>query len=1068
MKYSFENRLKNSANVNVYIVLLILFICLSSSNSQNIRFTVSGRQCVFPSKHDGVEYNNCIVNEKGQEWCYYDKFGISWDFCARGDFRIDSSVLIKNLDNSSKTEFCLFRNKSDKKLYSVECDFLLQVKKHKLEKSFNLETSDFEFFWINRSQIKTKGDEVCLTPVETPVISNNKISYFGFVDANRCIINDDLTINTRQKWMIDGNGRILNEYYKKCLVRVEEKKNFDELFKIKEKIKNLKHIESTKIVMQRSKSIFLLAILAMLFVARMSCDELTSTTPEIKELRTEKEIVDGFSSEDRDLLERSSEKFNFNADVTRLMDIIINSLYTHKEVFIRELISNASDACDKARFLAVQNPDFLGDKKDLEIRVETDPEAKTFTIIDTGIGMTKNDLVKNLGTIAKSGTTSFIEAISKGNSLNLIGQFGVGFYSTYLVSNKVVVTSKHHDDEQHVWVSTAGSYFTVSKDPRGDTLKRGSRVTLYLKEDALDFAEENIVRKNIKKYSEFINYPIYVRVNKTYTREEEIPEEPTPERADNTTESTNTTEKKEDLEVTEETKEEKTEEKKKKTRTVTDWKFEWELVNENKPIWLRNSKEIQKEEYYKFYKSLSKDTEDPHSYEHGQVEGEVNFKYLIYVPSKKPYDLFENYYGKNAALKLYVRRVLVNEQFEELMPRYMNFIKGVVDSDDLPLNVSREQLQQHKMIKVMSRSLVRKAIQMLNKMSTQKVNQDDDDEEEDEEEEKENDKTEENKQDDKKKTVSVYNQFWENFGKNIKLGIIEDVPNRSRLAKLLRFYSTKNPKDLISLDDYIKNMKPKQEFIYYIAGEEKEVLFKSPLIQKLKERDVDVLLLDDPIDEFCIQNLSEYEKKKLKNVAKGDPKLWDEDDEDSSKQKDKKIKEEFASLVTWWKKVLGESVEKIEISKRLVDTPCIVVSSEHGYSASMERIQKAQAFANHDKASAKYLFGRRTLEINPSHPSIKALREKVISSETPSTDVEDTATLLYEAALLESGYALNDPHEFAQRIDRVLKYNLDLDRYAKASPYEVNVGETKKEETTSTTESTESASNSQDNKQEEL
>jgi heat shock protein beta len=815
-----------------------------------------------------------------------------------------------------------------------------------------------------------------------------------------------------------------------------------------------------------SKKTFFLAIALMMLISFVASQDATTETEE----KTEKEIVDGFTTEDRELIEKSSEKYNFNTDVTRLMDIIINSLYTHKEVFIRELISNASDACDKARFLAVQNPDFLGEKKDLEIRVEADSQAKTLSITDTGIGMTKNDLVKNLGTIAKSGTTSFIEAISKGNSLNLIGQFGVGFYSTYLVSNKVVVTSKNQDDEQHVWVSTAGSYFTVSKDPRGDTLVRGSRVTLYLKEDALDFAEENIVKKNIKKYSEFINYPIYVRVNKTYTREEEIPEEPVPETPVNATETTEATEeKKDDLEVTDEKKEEekKPEEKKKKTRTVTEWKFEWELINENKPLWLREKKDITKEEYYKFYKSLTKDNEEPHSYEHGKVEGEVNFKYIIYVPSKKPTDLFENYYGKNSALKLYVRRVLVNEQFEELMPRYMNFIKGVVDSDDLPLNVSREQLQQHKMIKVMSRSLVKKAIQMLIKMSVEKESDDDDDEEDDDEEEKEN-KSEEKKEEDKKddkKTVSKYNKFWENFGKNIKLGVIEDVPNRSKLAKLLRFYTTKNPKELISLDDYIKNMKPKQDSIYYIAGEDKEVLFKSPLIQKLIQRDIEVILLEDPIDEFCIQNLTEYEKKKLKNVAKGDLKLWDEDDEELSKKKEKKIKEEFTSLLAWWKKILGDKVEKIEVSKRLVDTPCIVVSSEHGYSASMERIQKAQAFNNQDKASATYLYGRKTLEINSSHPAIKALREKVLSFEIPPTEVEDTAKLLFEAALLESGYTLPDPHEFASRMDRVLKYNLDLDRYAKPSPYEVNLEEKKEVKPEAAEEMKQS---SEENKNEEL
>lgn len=814
--------------------------------------------------------------------------------------------------------------------------------------------------------------------------------------------------------------------------------------------------------MIKTKTYLILAITLMLFFAKISCQE---TSPEITgEVKSEKEVIDGFTSEDRDILEKSFEKYNFNTDVTRLMDIIINSLYTHKEVFIRELISNASDACDKARFLAVQNPDYLGEKKDLEVRVETDPEAKTFTLIDTGVGMTKNDLVKNLGTIAKSGTTSFIEAISKGNSLNLIGQFGVGFYSTYLVSNKVVVTSKHQDDEQYVWVSTAGSYYTVAKDPRGDTLKRGSRVTLHLKEDALDFHDESIIRKNIKKYSEFTSYPIYLRVNKTFTREEEIEDEETP--ADATPEAEKKPEdaekKSEDLEVTDES-EKKPEEKKKKTRTVTEWKYEWELINENKPLWIRDKKEITNEEYNKFYKALTKDNEDPHSFEHGKVEGEVNFKYIVYVPAKKPYDLFENYYGKNAALKLYVRRVLVNEQFEELMPRYMNFIKGVVDSDDLPLNVSREQLQQHKMVKVMSRSLTKKAIQMLLKMVVEKEDDSEDDDDEDEEEEKENKKDEEKKEEgEKKKPILKYNKFWENFGKNIKLGVIEDVANRSKLAKLVRFYSTKNPKDLISLDQYIENMKPKQEFIYYIAGEDKEVLFKSPLIQKLIQRDIEVLLLDDPIDEFCIQNLAEYEKKKLKNVAKGDLKLWDDEDEDLAKRKEKKIQQEFSSLTAWWKKLLGDKVEKIEISKRLTDTPCIVVSSEHGYSASMERIQKAQAFTNHDKGSSTYLYGKKTLEVNSSHPAIKSLRQKVLQYEVPPTEVEDTANLLFEAALLESGYSLTDPHDFAKRMDRVLKYNLDLDRHEKPSPYEVNLEAEKPKEEEKNEESTkneESASN---------
>lgn len=785
------------------------------------------------------------------------------------------------------------------------------------------------------------------------------------------------------------------------------------------------------------KLIIILSLIFLMFLAnsqdtsRIGNDE--GVSPEVKENNvdsTNDKVVDGFSKEDREILEKSSEKHSFDTDISRLMDIIINSLYTHKEVFIRELISNASDACDKMRFMAIQNPEYLGEKKDLEIRIEYDQDAKTFSITDSGIGMTKNDLIKNLGTIAKSGTTSFIEAISKGSSLNLIGQFGVGFYSSYLVSNKVVVASKHNDDKQHVWVSTAGSFFNVSDDPRGNTLGRGTRITLHLKEDAHEFSEQEIIKKNIKKYSEFINFPIYLKVNKTYTREEEIPEVEEEKKEEEKKEEV------EDLEVKDEEKkpEEEKKEEKKKTRTITEWKWDWELVNEIKPIWLRDRKEITNEEYSKFYKALSKDNEDPYAWDHGQTEGEVHYKYLIYFPAKRPYDMFENYYGKNSALKLYVRRVLVNEQFEELMPRYLNFIKGVVDSDDLPLNVSREQLQQDKMIKMMSKKLVRTAIHKMLKLAAEKDAEDDDDEEDEEEDSEEEKKEEEEKKDEEKKE-NKFIKFYENFGKNIKLGVIEDTANRARLAKLLRFYTLKNAKDLISLDDYIANMKEKQDDIYYIAGEDKEALLNSPLIQKFKEKEINVLLLDDPIDEFCVQNLGEYEKKKLKNVAKGDIKFGDEDD--AQKKKEKKIRDSYKVLIDWWKKLLGSNVEKIQISKRLTTDPCIIVTSEYGYTANMARIQKAQAFTNQDKKDSSYMHGKKTLEINPDHPAVKELREKVLKYEVPPSEVEDSALLLYDTALLTSGFNIDNPTEFAARMDRVVKFNLNIDRFEKPSPFEV-------------------------------
>lgn len=793
---------------------------------------------------------------------------------------------------------------------------------------------------------------------------------------------------------------------------------------------------------------FLLLCLIGLSLVKCEGDGVSPTIGDLNETRNQEEVVDGFSKEDRELLESGSEKHQFDAEIGRLMDIIINSLYTHKEVFIRELISNASDACDKVRFLSIQNQNYLGEKKDLDVRVEFDSNAKTFSIIDTGIGMTKNDLIKNLGTIAKSGTTSFIEAISKGSSLNLIGQFGVGFYSAYLVSNKVVVTSKNNDDDQYVWMSSAGSSYTISKDPRGNTLGRGTRITLFLKEEAHEFSEQEIIKKNIKKYSEFINFPIYLRVNKTYTREEEIPE---PETAEEPAKEEKKEEEKpaDDLEVKEEKKEEeKPKEEKKKTRTITEWKWDWELVNENKPLWLREKKDITDEEYNKFYKALSKDQEDPYAWDHGQTEGEAQYKYLIYFPAKRPYDLFENYYGKNSALKLYVKRVLVNEQFEELMPRYLNFIKGVVDSDDLPLNVSREQLQQDKMIKIMSKKLVRTAIHKMLKLAAEKDTDDDDDDDEDSEDDSDEEtEKEEEKKDEKKKEESKFIKFYESFGKNIKLGVIEDTANRSRLAKLLRFYTLKNPKDLISLDDYISEMKEKQEDIYYLAGEDKEILMSSPLVQKFKEKELNVLLLDDPIDEFCVQNLGEYEKKKLKNIAKGDIKFGDEDD--LAKKKEKKLRNEFKVLIDWWKKLLGAKVENIKISKRLSETPCIIVTSEYGYTANMARIQKAQAFTNQDKRDSSYMHGKKTLEFNTDHPSIKELREKVLKYEVPPSDVEDTAMLLYETALIESGFNIEDPHEFSARMDRVLKYNLNIDRFEKPSPYEVNLDDEEEETKTS-------------------
>jgi len=412
-------------------------------------------------------------------------------------------------------------------------------------------------------------------------------------------------------------------------------------------------------------------------------------------------FIDGFSEGDLAKMAEGTEKHEFQAEVSRLMDIIINSLYTDKNVFLRELISNSADALEKARFHSVQDESFLGDNKDMEIKIEHDPEAKTLTIIDTGVGMSKADLINNLGTVAKSGTTNFLEAMAEGGDANLIGQFGVGFYSAFLVADKVSVTSKCNDDPvQHVWESSADASFTVVDDPRGNTLGRGSRVTLHLKEDAHEYLAEDKLKEAAKKYSQFIQFPIYVKVKKEVDADAEEDDDDDDKEDD---------EEKDDVE-TKDDDEEETKEKKAPTKKTV---YEWEQVNTQKAIWLRAKEDVTEEEYNEFYKSISKDYLDPLAYTHFNAEGEIEFKSILYLPKKAPMDMMDNYWTKKAEVKLFVRRVLVAEKFDDLLPRYLNFVRGVVDSDDLPLNVSREQLQQNKIMKVISKKLVRKVLELM-------------------------------------------------------------------------------------------------------------------------------------------------------------------------------------------------------------------------------------------------------------------------------------------------------------------------------------------------------------------
>ena len=728
-----------------------------------------------------------------------------------------------------------------------------------------------------------------------------------------------------------------------------------------------------------------------------------------------------------------AEVSEFQAEVSRLMDIIINSLYSNKDIFLRELISNGSDSLDKIRFLSLTDESVLGsgEEANLDIRIKVDKENGVLSIRDRGVGMTKAELKENLGTIAKSGTSAFLEQMQKGGDMNLIGQFGVGFYSVYLVADFVEVRSKHNsEDKQWIWESKADGAFAISED-EGEPLGRGVEINIYFKEEAQEYLEEDKLKELVEKYSEFINFPIYLWNSEEVEEDVPLSDE---ELAEQAAKAESGEEDEEDLEETDEDDEseendedddeveDEDEEELPQTKTVKKTVWDWKTVNDNKAIWLRSSTEVEDDEYTKFYKALSKDDKEPLSYTHFKAEGDVEFKSILFIPEKPPSDLFDNYYNKAAALKLYVRRVFISDEFDELLPKYLSFIKGIVDSDTLPLNVSRETLQQHTSLKTIKKKLVRKALDMIRKLAEE--GQDDDEDEEaavatddsaDEEETK-------------------YDKFWKNYGKAIKLGIIEDASNRTRLAKLMRFYTSKSPTKLVSLEQYVERMKPGQKSIYYLAGESREALEKSPFLEKLLHKDLEVIYFTDPIDEYTMQNLTEFDDFKFSNASKEDLKFGD--DTDAAKARLKKVKEEFKDFIKWWKEILpSEDVEAVKISNRLVTTPCSVVTSKYGWSANMERIMKAQALS--DDGRMAYMRGRKTLEINPGHPIIKTLKEKS-EDDADDEDTKRTALIMYETALLESGFMFEEPKGFAGRLFDMVRRDLGVEADAEVEEPDVD------------------------------
>jgi heat shock protein beta len=640
------------------------------------------------------------------------------------------------------------------------------------------------------------------------------------------------------------------------------------------------------------------------------------------------------------------------------MDLIINSLYSDRDIFLRELVSNAADACDKKRFLALTEESEL---EQPQIKIRANAEDNTLTLEDSGVGMTKDEIINNLGKIAQSGTRNFVQALGEGTAdVNLIGQFGVGFYSAYLVANKVTVVTKSMQDSSKAyrWESEADSSYTiVDASPDEIMGESGSKLILHLKDDADAYLEASKIEELLQRYSEFIEFPISVW--KETTEYKQVPDD----------------EANEDLAEDEEP----------KMKTVPETIAAYETVNNQKPIWLRSPREVEEKEYTEFYKTAFRSSYDePMKHSHFVLEGQVQCKAILYIPSTLPFELSKDMFDEDSRnIRLYVKRVFINDKFDELLPRWLKFVRGVVDSDDLPLNVSREILQKSKVLNIINKRLVRKSLDMIKDIA-------------------------------KAEDDSQFIMFWNNFGKYLKVGIIEDDRNREELASYLRFFSSKSGEEFTSLDQYVENMPEGQKGIYYVTGEGKAKAAMSPVIEKLKSRGYDVLFATEPLDEIMFESLRNYKDIDIVDAAKDSLKL-DDDDSEEAKKKKENLNRDYVDVITYLETLLSGQVQKVTVSDLLTDSPAALVQGAYGMSPSMQRYMRAQAVASGQAIDGLDDMNKVCMEINPKHPIVNDL-DRMIKADKEGKDTENYGRLLFDVAGMTSGYDVGDMSGFAQRV----------------------------------------------------